>query len=457
MPCEPGRTVPGYVPFPFYLAYATALLNREGIDAILVDAIAEGLDDQEFIQRIVEYSPDLIVLETSTPSINPDIALSERIYQAYPAPQAYAGPHATYFASEMLKQHNWLKFVLLGEYEYTLLELAKKLTTAKDYSRINGLAYREEDGKPMINPRRELIQDLDDLPYPARDQLPMENYRDEFAELPNPALQIWASRGCPFSCIFCLWPSVMYGKAHYRTRNPVEVAKEVQYCIERYPVRSIFFDDDTFNIGKERILTLCREFKARDVKLPWAVMARADTSDYQTLEAMCDAGLKAIKFGVESASQDILERSGKNLNLQKVRQTVEMTKQLGIKVHLTFTFGLPGETLETIKKTVDLALQLQPDTVQFSLTIPFPGTPYYNQAKADGLLLASCWEDFDGSNRAAVRTEKLSGDQLEQALEDAYRRFNRAALRRKIMANKWHYIRKALFNPLRAIRFLLDN
>jgi len=414
--------IPGYVPFPFFLSYAAALLKKNDIEAIIVDAIAEGLTDEEFIHRVRGYNPNLILIETATASIDVDLSMAERLKADLSSNDvkeceddvyiALSGTHATVMKESLLKEHEYIDFILHGEYEFTLLELVQSLQSGKispnplfakggsedfpfnkggeNLEEVQGLAFRR-DGEVIVTPPRPLIEDLDELPWPERLSLPMYNYNDQFAGMPYPNVQVMASRGCPFQCIFCIWPQILYGGAKYRTRSPKDVVDEIEWLIDYYGFEAFYFDDDTFNIGKKRILEICDEIKKRGINVPWAVMARADTSDRETLQAMADAGLYAIKFGVESGVQELVDNCGKKLDLSKVREAVRHCKELGIKTHLTFTFGLPGETRETIQKTIDFAIELDPNSVQFSLTTPFPGTKYFEMLDEKGLLCSKNW------------------------------------------------------------------
>ncbi|HIE51069.1 MAG TPA: radical SAM protein [Armatimonadetes bacterium] len=454
MPRRRGEKTPPYLPFPFFLAYATAVLERAGVEVLLVDAVAEGMEDAPFLSRLQEFGPDLIVLETSTPSIASDLAIAAAAKEVTGAQIALTGPHVTALPHSVLEENLAVDFVLLGEYEYTLRELVQTLKAGGDLGPVLGLAYRDEGGAVRVNPRRPVIANLDELPWPARHFLPMMNYRDNFADLPQPSLQMWASRGCPFACIFCLWPEVMYRDHRYRVRNPVDVVGEIVWCLERYDLRSVYFDDDTFDLGKRRILRLCEEMKKRGLNLPWAVMARADTCDREMLEAMAEAGLYAIKYGVESGVQEILDRCGKRLSLKTVEKTVKITKELGIKVHLTFTLGLPGETEETIRRTINYALKLDPDSVQFSLTTPFPGTAYYQMLRRRGFLLASDWAEFDGAGRAVMRTAHLTREELERAYHQAVQAWGDHVLRRQLRSQPWRAGWMLLRRPRAAWRLL---
>jgi anaerobic magnesium-protoporphyrin IX monomethyl ester cyclase len=410
-----------YMPFPFYLAYAAAVLEKAGFEVKLVDAVAERLYDAGFISRVDKFQPDLVLLETSTPTINVDLNIAKQIKQGGTRhiKIALSGPHVSVVKDNILKEADWIDYVLVGEYEYTLRDLTLKLSKQDSLNTVAGLIYRD-NGNIVSNPARPPIDNLDELPRPAYFQLPMLKYNDDATGLPKPNVQMWASRGCPFQCNFCLWPQVIYSNHRYRARNPIQVVDEMEWLIATYGFKGIYFDDDTFDIGKSRILNLCSEIKKRGLKIPWSVMARADTLDQEMLDAMADAGMIAIKYGVESGVQELVDACGKRLDLNKVRTTVAMTKAAGIKVHLTFSFGLPGETKETIQKTVNYAISLDPDSVQFSIITPFPGTKYYDELKQKGFLYATNWSDFDGNRSAVIRTEHLSTEDLIEALNHAY-------------------------------------
>jgi anaerobic magnesium-protoporphyrin IX monomethyl ester cyclase len=372
------------------------------------------------------------------------------------------GPHVSALPVQTLEMAPAVDFVLVGEYEYTLRHLAAclgegEVTSPLRLDEVLGLAWRDADGRVRLNPRRPLIDKIDELPWPARHLLPMQRYRDNFAGLPMPGLQMWASRGCPFHCIFCVWPRVMYGGHAYRARDPVDVVDEMEQTVQRYNLCSVSFDDDTFDIGKPRILRLCSEIRQRDLGLPWTAMARADTADREMLEAMAGAGLYAIKYGVESGVQQLVDAAGKSLDLKRVKETVQITQDLGVKVHLTFTLGLPGETEETIRQTIDFASDMSADSVQFSIATPYPGTTYYDMAEAGGMLVAQSWEDFDGADRAVLRTEALPPAKLEAALRRALRQWRWQHLRRTFWQRKGYYLRAGLKNPLRTIEILRGN
>jgi radical SAM superfamily enzyme YgiQ (UPF0313 family) len=392
---------------------------------------------------IRDYNPDLALIETSTPSIETDLYIARRIKVENNIPVALSGPHVSIFGKEILRKNPFVDYILVGEYEETLLELTERLSRKEKIDGVLGLIYRSKS-QILANPRRPLI-DLDKLPLPARHLLPIKNYRDSFCQIPLPSLYIWTTRGCPYRCIFCVWPEVMYGGHQYRVRSPVKVIDEIEHDVERFGFKSIYFDDDVFNLDRKRAIEISRLIKERGLNIPWAVMARADTMDYETLEKMASAGLFAIKYGIESCDQRILTSSGKNLDLLKVEDIIKKTKELGIRVHLTFVFGLPGETAETIERTIEYALRLDPYSIQFSIATPFPGTKYFRLAKDKGLLLSENWADYDGLSKAVIRTEELSGQDLEIACRKAYHRWYRHLLIRHPL--RWGYIKEGLLHP----------
>lgn len=418
-----------YLPFPFFLAYTGAHLQENGFDVLLIDAIAEGISDEDFFRRVIEFEPDLVIQEVSTPSMAVDLEYASKIKSHTNSDIAFCGAEVNIRDPDFLTEHDFVNYVLVGEYEQTALELAKCIDSSNDLKDVKGLIFRSKSDV-IINSDRPLLADLDTLPWPLRNQLPMEKYEDRPGGIPAPSVQMIASRGCPYTCIFCVWPHLMYQGNSYRAREPVKVIDEMEHLI-KIGFKSIYFDDDTFNIDKKRILNLCGEIKKRKLNVAWAAMARADNLDRETLTQMRSAGLAAIKFGVESGVQYLVDNVRKDLDLGDVKENVLLSKELGINVHLTFMFGLPGETKETIKKTIDFALELDPDSVQFSITIPFPGTTYFKDADKKNLISTKDWSDFDGNYSSVVRTEELSSDDLRKARENADRIWIKHCLVRK--------------------------
>lgn len=447
-----------YMPFPFFLAYAAALLKKNGFDVVLIDAIAQRMNEEEFFLSLEKLHPDVVLYEVSTASINIDLGVANRTKAVIgdSVKIVFAGAHKEMCHSRFLENQKNVDFVLVGEYEFTFLSLLQSLKSGEDLREVLGLIFRNPDGSITKNPSRPLEMDLDQFPWPAREYLPMHNYVDTPGGIPTPSLQLWASRGCPFKCIFCAWPQVIYGGSHYRVRSPKDVVDELEWCIKKYRFKSFYFDDDTFNIGKPRIMALAKEIRERRINLPWAVMARADTMDREMLLAMKEAGLCALKYGVESGSQKLVSDACKNLNLEKVREAVRFTRELGIKYHLTFMFGLPGETWETARETIRFALEMDPDSVQFSITTPFPGSRFYEMMEEKGFLLSTDFSEFDGCNRSVIRTESMTASELEQALRLAQREFSRHRIVKDIRVRTLDYLKYGFAHPFKSVNRLKE-
>ena len=410
-----------YLPFPFFLAYAASLLEKDKINVSLADYIASGSSEDEFMDDLSKRDFDILVTETSVPSFYYDMKLLRRI-SSLDIPIILCGPHPEIYDPGFLEKNNFIDFVMFGEYEGTLLELIRSIIKGEsDFSGIEGLIWRDKKNNVIKNPPREPF-DIKMLPWPHRDTLPMEKYWDLPGDIPHPSAQIVASRGCPFSCNFCLWPQLLFGGKTYRTRDVKDVVDEMEFLVKEKGFKSIYFDDDTFNIGKKRMLELCDEIIKRGLNgIPWAIMARADQMDREILDAMKKAGLHAVKYGVESTSQEAVNKCGKCLDLVKAKEMIRYTKEIGIKIHLTFSFGLSGETRDTIKSSIDYALEAGPQSVQFSIITPFPGTSLFEQLDKENRILSKDWSLYDGHSSCVFQPDNLSPVELEEAKKYAYR------------------------------------
>ena len=413
---EDGRI--HYIPFPFFLGYATALLKKNTIKAKLFDAISEHISESDFFEHMKSYNPNILVFEISTPSFHSDMKYIKHFDRLFPdASIIICGAHASVFTLEILQKFEFVDYILLGEYEQTLLELVESLEKQKNIKNIFGLAARD-GANIFINSRRATIDPLDQLPWPEREDVPIYQYNDGFAGLPTPNVQILASRGCPYSCIFCLWPQTIYQEHRYRKRNYKDVVDEIEYLIQKYNFNAFYFDDDVFNIEKSYVKQLCEEMIQRKIRVPWGAMARIDLMDQEVLDLMAKAGIYAIKYGIESASSEILSSCNKKIVLNDAHVLIKKTQATGIKVHLTFCLGLPGENYATVEETKKFIEDVQPDSFQISLATPFPGTNYYHFLKNKNWLLSENWSDYDGNAQCIVRTKDLTANELDRLKVD---------------------------------------
>jgi anaerobic magnesium-protoporphyrin IX monomethyl ester cyclase len=310
-----------YYPFPFFLAYAAAVLKDGGHDVTLKDCIAGEMDDGQFMDCMRGVKPEVVVFETSTPSIRNDLRWARKANELG-AVTVLTGPHATARPLEVLGEE-YVDYIITYEYENPLLELVDKLESGGGMSAVKGLGYKV-DGKPQVNEKAPLA-DVNTMPLPLREMLPMERYIDPFCKH-APNVQMWTSRGCPYQCTYCLEPWVFYGTRSYRARTAEAVVNEMQYLIETYGAKEIYFDDSSFSVDQVRVLRICEEMMARGVSVCWSCMADAKLRE-ETLSAMKDAGCVAIKFGVESANPQILANIEKHVNLDEVSRVVALCKK----------------------------------------------------------------------------------------------------------------------------------
>jgi radical SAM superfamily enzyme YgiQ (UPF0313 family) len=406
---------------PWYLAYSAAILEKDNIPVDLIDAVATGMDNNSFVKYVDKKNPELLIAEVSTLTINKDLQLMRRIKKDIGCKIALTGSHVTTLCKEILSKNPFIDFILFGEYELTVKDLANKLQT-KNYNNILGLAFRQND-KIKINKRRPLIENLDELPLPARHFLPMDKYNEAFAEVPNQ--QMLSSRGCPYQCVFCVLPQIYYNR-RVRYRSPKNVINEMQLVVEEYKPKEIYFDDDSFTLNSQHVLGICKEIKNCNLDVQWSCMGHAKINE-KILREMVDSGCVGVKFGVETASPVIQDKIKKRLNLDEIKNFVKLAKKFKLRTHATYTIGLPGDTKETIKQTLKFAANLNTDSMQISIATPYPGTEFYNWCESNGYLITKDFSRYDGNKEAVVSYPDLSKKDIDEMFKkslDLVSRFN---------------------------------
>ena len=269
-----------------------------------------------------------------------------------------------------------------------------------------------------VSDKKGFVEDINLLPYPAFDLFPINDapnlaiYRDGICTY-WPAVTLHSSRGCPFRCDFCMWNQIMYSNGPYRMFDPNRVVDEIEHVIKIYRAKEIYFDDDDFCINKQHVLNICEEIKKRNLKIKWSCMGDAMAVDEEMIRAMADSGCIFMKFGVESGNRQILKNIGKPLDLEKAVIVARWGRKYGIMIHATFSFGLDGETIETMEDTLRLSNRIKFDTAQASITTPFPGTRYYEKLTKKGYLKDQQWDSFDGTMTCAFDTEDLTAEEIQ--------------------------------------------
>lgn len=406
-----------YLLFPIYLAYAAAVLEREGVRVAVIDAVAEEMDPRRFIERVKAERPAYCFVESSTPTIDQDLGSARMIKEATGSKVFLLGAHPTIFHEELTMANPWLDGVVRGEFELTVRDIACGL----DYLLIPGLTYREGT-EVKANPDRSPVENLDELPFPAWHQFDLKKYESHLYVTPS-AIVI-PTRGCPFQCTYCLWPQVLYGHRQ-RRRTPGNVCDEIERLIELYGVRHIRFDDDTFALNKQYVVGCCDEMIRRGLhkRITWNCFGHISQPDPEMYEQMALAGCTKIAVGVESGSERILGLINKKIDIGKARQVVRNCRKAGIEIYCDFMIGFPHETEEDIRKSMDLAVELDPDYIQVSYAVPYPGTKMHEDGVKNGFLkYPADWEKYS-SCEPMIDTGSIGAKRLEEIYIEFWRKF----------------------------------
>ena len=413
-----------YMPFPFQLAYAAAILERDGFEVRLVDGAAERISDEAYLDRLAAFNPALVIHEISTISFEQDMKIIGAVRRRLGpgAAVAVCGLHAHAHSPDFLAAQPAVDYSMIGEYELTALELARRLAAGRPADGVEGLVYRDGGGAPRVDRRRPLIADLDSLPWPARHLLPMNRYqtihtgRKRFATLIT-------SRGCPGKCMFCFRP---FGR-NLRYRSIENVMAEVRELVERFGVEEISILDDAFTLDRARVAEFCDRVLASGLRFAWRLGngTRVDLIDEELLGLMKRAGCYEVAFGIESGDDEVLRKIGKEITTAQVERAFAAAKRAGMETIGFFMIGHPFDTVATMKKTIDFAIRLDPTYAQFTMSTPLPGTALWTWVKRHGRSLIGddvTKLDFLGST-PHYETDGFTADDARTMYRKAYRRF----------------------------------
>jgi len=422
---SPAVTKSGTLYYPIWLAYAAGALEQQGFEVDLVDAPASDMSVEEALGRIGEFDPAIVVVETSTPSIVSDVrfadmaAESERLV-------FLVGTHPSALPEETLRMGNRFHGIVVGEYEKPLMELARAIDEGEDPSGVAGLCLRRPDGSILATGPSERLADLDSLPFVSSvyaKHLDITAYSNPNALYPQ--VMIMGGRGCPHGCRFCVFPQTLQGR-RFRFRSPENIVEEMLWVQANMPrVRAVFFEDDTISVDTQRLRTLASLMLEKGVTISWTSNMRADV-DLETLKLCRKAGLRTVCVGFESGSDRMLQNMNKGITSRMSREFAANAKEAGILVHGCFMVGTEGENADTMRETLDLALEIDPDTAQFYPMMVYPGTESFQRAKDSGHIHAESWEDWltaEGLHNCVISTEELASSDLVDFCDYARRRF----------------------------------
>ncbi|HEY49472.1 MAG TPA: radical SAM protein [Dehalococcoidia bacterium] len=391
-------------------AYIAAVLEARGYEVQVLDLLVSKYSRDKIRKELESYQPDIVGVTSVT--MNYPVASDILKYCKSVDKDiitVIGGPHVTFCPVETLNEAPWIDIVVRREGEQTMLDIVG----GKKLDEIEGIAFRADSKEIQLTGERGLIQNLDELPLPARHLFPLSRYH---------ALDVHASiiagRGCPFNCIFCVGSKMGGRRARYR--NPKLVVDEVEQVLG-YGFKEVNFEDDLLTLNHRHLYAICDEIAGRGLKFNWSVFSRADTVNLELLRRMKAAGCNWMLYGVESGNQEILDTVKKKITLDKIREGVRLGQEAGINVMASFIIGLPGETRETLNETDQFAQELGA-SYGFNVLAPFPGTEVREKAEEYGIeILTNDWAKYD-ANRAVTRTAGAGPEEINETLQQYYKR-----------------------------------
>lgn len=360
---------------PLSLAYVASIAEKAGHNVIIIDAVAERLSFEEVMTRLKTFSPDLLGFTITTYGLYQNLDWIKRIKERMNVPVVVGGWHLTLYPAETLT-HKEIDYAITGEADCTLPKFLRALENSENLRTVKGLAFKE-GGKIIVNPPGDIVMNIDETPFPARHLFKNDRYHNILTSRKNFTVML-SARGCPFRCIFCDLKT-----KKFRMRSPENFVDEVEVCYKEFGVRSMDIYDSSFTVNKNRVYAICEEMKRRKLDIDWTVRTRADCVDGDLLKAMREAGCNTAMYGIESGDPQILKNLRKDTNLEHIKEVVELTKRYGMKALGFFIVGSPGDTPETVDKTIGFACDLDLDYVQFTKMTPFPNTEIYEMYKKE--------------------------------------------------------------------------
>jgi radical SAM superfamily enzyme YgiQ (UPF0313 family) len=402
---------------PLGLAYIAAALEKAGHAVVVWDA---GVD-----RSVPEFKGyDLVGATAVTPQASAAWSVLEKA-KAAGAVTVLGGPHPTCLPEESLGK-SWIDYVVRGEGEETIVDLARDLERGGKGAGITGISRRDAGGRVINEPDRQPIMDLDSLPFPALGLFaPLSRYSNSQPLIGrrSPSLPILTSRGCPYGCPFCF--KGVFGR-RFRARSPENVVAEWEVLVRKHGAAEIAVQDDAFNANPARAIRICRLIIERGLRHPWSAPngIRADGVSEELMRAMKESGCERVAFGVEAGSQGMLDSIDKRVTLAQVENAFRLARRAGIRTMGFFMFGNQGETAGTAEATIRFAVALKPDWAQFTVATPYPGTELFETVRREGHSLVSEWDKYGHyTSGAFFRMGSVTPELVARAMRRAYRRF----------------------------------
>ena len=350
---------------PLGLYYLAGVLSSDGISTAIMDFNVEWPTRSDFRRRLQLLEPRIVGVTSYTFNFSVARKIIEEVKREGKAVTVMGGVHASALPEEVLRETPALDFVVVGEGEYTFLEFCRNVINGDPVEDVRGIAHRI-NGRVAVNPSREFIRDLDELPLPNRELLPFKKY---------PVAVVQTSRGCPYNCIFCNI-NRFYGRKT-RLRDPKKVVEECSLLNKRYAREKFFFFGDNFTFSSSWVEEFCDEILRRGLKIEWGCETRVDNVSLPLLKKMHEAGCIEIQYGVDYGDEEVLKNLGKDIAMGCISDAVDWAKSAGLFVGAFFIFNVPGENERTMENTYNLIQKVPVDAIETNLLTPYPGTPLW--------------------------------------------------------------------------------
>ncbi len=409
--------------FSLGLGYLAAVARDKGYEVSIMEPEVYGMSDGDIISYLKEKRPDLVGISCATSNFNGAVKIARLIKEYLGTFVILGGVHASSLPEQILKKHDCFDVLVIGEGELTFLDICKHLERGnRNFADIPGITYRD-NGQVVLTQPRPFIEDVDSLPFPARDLVDLDKYRPQVhLDRGKKSATMITSRGCPFRCTFCA--SFKTLGSRFRAHSAEYVVREIEHLVKRYKIEQINFTDDTFTTDKTRTARICNLILDKKIDIDWYCFARVDTVDYELLKLMKKAGCFSLLFGIESADETILKNIKKKITLTQAREIFKACRALKFKTLASFIFGNPGETPETIEKSIRFALEINPTIASFNKLVPFPGTEVYETYYKRYFDDNTDWSVFVGKSATTISfTEALTSRDIARYTVEAYRRF----------------------------------
>jgi radical SAM superfamily enzyme YgiQ (UPF0313 family) len=404
------------------MAAVAAIAQLKGHKVKVTDGEALGYNLEDIRREIKKFKPDFVGLPTFATNIDTCHTLAKMVKEINPdAKVMLGGAHASIFVDHAMSPKE-VDFGIQSEAEIVFDRFLDALDEGAGFSEIKGLVYKDTDGKLKINPKQKLYPDLNLFPKPARSLFPMEKYHSSANLRGKRTLNIMTSRGCPYRCAYCSSPQI-FGRS-FRYLSTKKVMEELEELKTKYGADSVQFYDETFTVHRERVIELCDAMIKKKLNMQWSCFTRANLVDKELLTKMRKAGCYLIFFGLESGVQRLIDLIQKDITLEQSRNAIRLCKETSIQAWCSFILGLPSETEKETWKTINFAIELDPEYVQFPIFMPWPGTQIYDIAKKKGVIIDENLSDYTAWDKVVYKPRAdRDPKELQKTVQKGYRKF----------------------------------